>query len=244
VLFTIGSLWGVMIHAIPRARPVDWGAVFAIVGRSYRRDHAEPDQRFVPERPRAVRAETGDRSESALIDSVSAIVARVGFERATTSRIARRAGFTSGAIYARYRAKDELLTHAVDVLLAKRLADDLEANRETYFRTPNVGTATARIVGGYLTPARREWRVFRIEAQLAARHRPHLAATLDRVQEAAIRDYLVALGAKTDDERRALDGVARFAQVVPLGLAFVDLVVPGTAGTDWRSVFVPLLAPV
>ncbi len=153
VLFTLGSLWGALIHAIPRAHPVDWPEVLAIVGQSYARPYDVPTSRFTPERTGAVRAETGDRSESALIDSVSTIVGRVGFERATTSRIARRAGFTSGAIYARYRAKDELLTRAVDVLLAKRLADDLAANQGTYFRAPNLGAATAQIVGGYLTAA-------------------------------------------------------------------------------------------
>jgi AcrR family transcriptional regulator len=243
VLFTLGSLWGVLIHTIPRAHPVDWPAVLAVVGQSFAKPYTDPASRFTPERTSGVRAETGDRSESALIDSVSTIAARVGFERATTSRIARRAGFTSGAIYARYRAKDELLTHAVDVLLAKRLSDDLAANQETYFRAPNLGAATARIVGGYLTPARREWRHFRIEAQLASRHRPNLSATLDRIQEDAIKEYLIALGANSEAEQRALDGLARFAQVVPLGLAFVDLVARGIAGVDWRSIFVPLLAP-
>ncbi len=90
---------------------------------------------------------------------------------------------------------------------------------------------------------RREWRTFRIEAQLAARHRPELAAALDQVQEAAIYAYLEALGARTADEHRALDAFGRFAQLIPLGLAFVDLVTPGVAGTDWRAIFVPLLAP-
>jgi TetR/AcrR family transcriptional repressor of uid operon len=243
VLFTLGSLWGVLLHALPRARRTDWPTVFERLGRSYLQPYDEPDTRLEPERTDAVRAETGDDSESALIDSVSIIVARVGFERATTSRIARRAGFTSGAIYARYKTKDELLAHAVDVLLAKRFADDLVTNRDTYFKEPDVGAATARIFGGYLAPARREWRLFRIEAQLASRHRPQLAATLDRVQERAIRDYLDALGARTAGERRVLDGLARFAQLIPLGLAFVDLVAPASAGTDWRYVLVPLLAP-
>src|SRR5438034_3667694 len=45
------------------------------------------------------------RSEDALIDAVAAIIARVGLERATASRIARRAGLTSGAIYGRYKTQ-------------------------------------------------------------------------------------------------------------------------------------------
>ncbi len=243
VVFTLGSLWGVLLHAIPRRRPTDWEVVLAGVGASYRLPYTEASSRFVPEPVSAVRAETGDASQSALIDSVLAITARVGFARATTSRIARRAGLTSGAIYARYTSKDELLAHAVEVLLAKRLADDLAGNRTTYFEEPDLGASTARIVGGYLGPARRDWRIFRIEAQLASRHHPQLAGTLDLVQEEAIFAYLEALGAHTPEEKRQLDALARYAQLTPLGLAFVDLVAPGIPITDWRRVFVPLLSP-
>jgi AcrR family transcriptional regulator len=240
VLFTIGSLWGVLLHAIPRARPADWERVFTDVGRSYTRRQDPLVTRFVPEPAGPVRASVGDGSQNALIDSVLAITARVGFDRATASRIARRANLTSGAIYARYETKEELLAHAIEALLAQRLADDLEAN--TYlFTAPDVGAATAAVVGGYLNPARRDWRIFRVEAQIAARHHPPIAAVLDRVQEAAIRAYLDALGARNDEERLLLDGVARFAQLVPLGLAFADLVTPGVPATDWRYVFVPLL---
>jgi AcrR family transcriptional regulator len=244
VLFTIGSLWGVLLHAIPRARPAHWEQVFTDVGRSYVREQEAFPTRFVPEPAGSVRANVGDPSQDALIDSVLAITARVGFERATASRISRRANLTSGAIYTRYQTKDELLAHAIEVLLAQRFADDLEAN--TYlFTAPDVGAATARVVGGYLSPARRDWRIFRVEAQIAARHHPPIAAILDRVQEDAIRAYLDALGARNDEERLLLDGVARFAQLVPLGLAFADLVAPGIPGTDGRHVLVPLLtAPV
>ena len=242
IIFTIGSLWGALLHSIPRPRPADWEALFAGVGRSYARPFAAPTTRFVAEPAGPVRADIGDPSHNALIDSVLAITARVGFERATASRIARRANLTSGAIYARYETKDELLAHAIEVLLAQRFADDLEAN--TYlFTAPDVGRATASVIGGYLSPARRDWRIFRVEAQIAARHHPAIAETLDRVQEAAIHAYLEALGAHTPEEKLVLDGIARFAQLTPLGLAFADLVTAGLPGTDWRQIFVPLLAP-
>ena len=242
VVFTVGSLWGVLLHTLPHHRDLDWQPMLAAVARSYAQPYRLPGERFAPDRVGAVRADTGDSSQSALIDSVSAITARVGFERATASRIARRAGLTPGAIYARYRTKDELLVQAVEVLLAQRFTDDLETNSPR-FSAPDVGTATARIVGGYLSAPRRDWRIFRVEAQLASRHRPQLAATLDRVQEDAIRLYLDAIGARTDEDRRALDTLARFAQLIPLGLAFADLVAPGVTATDWRYVLVPLLSP-
>ncbi len=244
VVFTLGSLWGVLLHAIPRRRPADWEVVLAGVGASYQLPYTEASSRFVPEPAGAVRAETGDTSQSALIDSVLAITARVGFARALR-RHGSRAGPRSRRARStpRYTSKDELLAHAVEVLLAKRLADDLTRNRSTYFEEPDLGASTARIVGGYLGPARRDWRIFRIEAQLASRHHPQLAETLDRVQEEAIFAYLEALGARTPEEKRQLDALARFAQLTPLGLAFVDLVAPGVAATDWRRVFVPLLSP-
>ena len=81
----------------PTGRQVRAGR--AVVRAALRRTTAD---RFVPETTGAVRADVGDAAQNALIDSVSAIIARVGFERATSSRIARRAGLTSGAIYGRY----------------------------------------------------------------------------------------------------------------------------------------------
>jgi len=111
------------------------------------------------------------------------------------------------------------------------------------FAAPDVGGATAGVIGGYLSPPRRDWRIFRVEAQLASRRHPEIATTLDRVQEVAIVAYLEALGAHTAEEQQALDGIARFAQLIPLGLAFVDLVAAGIPGIDWRTIFVPLLAP-
>ena len=66
---------------------------------------------------------------------------------------------------------------------------------------------------------------------------------MDRIQEAAIREYLDVLGAQNDKERRELDMVARFAQVIPLGLAFVDLVDPAIPAIDWRLVLGPFLSP-
>src|SRR5205085_11819387 len=103
-----------------------------------------------------------------------------------------------------------LLDHAIDTLLARRLSDDLGFIEETLVAA-DPGGMTSRIVAAYLSPPRREWRRFRIEAHLAARIHPQVATTLDRVQEAAKREYLDALGARTPKERRELDIIARTA---------------------------------
>jgi len=241
VLFAMGSVAGMLLNAIPSSRAGDWEPSLTRIARSFARDYQPSGSRFVPERAGVVRSALGDVHQDALVDAVATIAARVGFERATASRIARRANLTSGAIYARYHCKDDLLTEAVEVLLAQRFAGDLAVNLSLR-RSPDVGAATASMIGGYLGAPLREWRIFRVEAQLASRYRPDLAASLDRIQETAIAATVEALGWKSAAEREALDAVVRFAQIVPLGLAFVDIVAPGSTNVDWRSVFVPLLA--
>ena len=154
----------------------------------------------------------------------------------------RRANLTSGAIYGRYSTKEDLLDQAIITLLANRFTDDLMANSYT-FTAADPGSATASIVGGYLSQPREQWRRFRIETQLAARHHRRIAATVHHVQEEALREYLEALGARTPEAQEALDILGRFVHLTPIGLAFVDLVLPGLQAIDWRAVLQPLLSP-
>jgi AcrR family transcriptional regulator len=240
VLFAVGSVAGLLLHGIPGARRANWEPTLASIAESFARTYAPSGTRFTPARFRAVRSTLGDPHQDALIDAVAAIAARVGFERATASRIARRANLTSGAIYARYDTKDDLLTEAVEVLLAQRFADDLADNAHL-LETPDAGTAAASIIGGYLGAQRRDWRIFRVEAQLASRYRPELAAALDRVQEFGIRAHVDVLRASSRASDEVVDGMARFNHAMPLGLAFVDIALPGASSVDWRSIFVPLV---
>ena len=240
VLFAVGSVTGMLLHAIPGTRRTDWEPALSSLAQSFARPYETPSSRFTAVRFGPVRSTLGDPHQDALIDAVAAITARVGFERATASRIARRANLTSGAIYARYHTKDELLTDAVEVLLAQRFANDLADNAYLIDAT-DPGTAAASVIGGYLGRPRRDWRIFRVEAQLAARYRPELAAALDRVQEAGIRANVDALRAGSHAPADVLERMARLNHAMPLGLAFVDIALPAGGSVDWRSIFVPLL---
>jgi AcrR family transcriptional regulator len=242
VVYTLATVWGILLHRGPGNRRLNWSPTLHDLRRSFARPYDLPRNRLAAGDALVVRSQTDDAVEDALIDAVAAIVSRVGLERATASRIARRAGLTSGAIYGRYETKDDLLEHAIDTLLARRLSDDLGFIEETLV-AGDPGAVTSKIIAGYLSPPRREWRRFRIEAHLAARIHPQVAATLDRVQEAAKRQYLDTLGARTPKERRALDLLARAAQLTPVGLAFADLVIPEVPSIDWRLVLCPLLTP-
>jgi AcrR family transcriptional regulator len=241
VLFTLGTVWGILLHIAPSRRALDWRPVMARLQWSFAQPYDAPSNRFVADRVQEVRANTGDRVQDALTDAVAAVIARVGLERATVSRISRRANLTSGTIYGRFATKEHLLDEAIVTLLAQRFSDDLLSSNSAFIA--DAGNAAARIVGGYMSEPRQQWRRFRIETQLAARHHPRIAATLDQVQEGGVREYLEILGAQTPDEQRFFDILARFAQLVPIGLALVDLVTPGLPKTDWRPVLQPLFSP-
>jgi AcrR family transcriptional regulator len=243
VLFAAGSVAGMLLYSIPSSRPTEFEPTLSAIAHALSRAYDAPESRFVPARIGEVHSSLGDAHQDALIDAVAAITARVGFERATASRIARRANLTSGAIYARYQTKDELLTQAVEVLLAGRVAEDLAANAHL-FTASDAGTTIASVVAGYLGARRRDWRIFRVEAQFAARYRPDLATRLNRVQEANLQGTRDALRARTVAEEAVLDSVARFVNAMALGLTFVDIVLPGGASVDWRPVFVPLIGLV
>jgi AcrR family transcriptional regulator len=242
VIYALATVWGVLLHTTPGHRRLDWRPLFARIRWSYAQPYAEPAKRLVVPELEAVHAQTGDPVHDALLDAVAAIVARVGLERATGSRIARRAGLTHGAIYARYETKEALLEHAIAVLQSRRFTDDMQA-LDAVLAARDPGVATAQLVGGYLGSSRRDWRRFRVEAHLAARAHPGAAATLDRVQEEARDAYLDAIGARTPRERRELDLLARSAQVMPIGLAFADLLVPDVPAIDWRLVLCPMMSP-
>jgi AcrR family transcriptional regulator len=242
VLMTLGTIWGVLLHVIPGREELDWEPVLSRMAWSFRQPSAAPVGELVPDPVGPVRAVTDDAAHTVLVESVAAVVARVGLDRATASRIARRAGVTPGAIYARYDTKEHLVESAVDIMLARRLEDDVTEHSYT-FTDPDPGLATARIIAGYLSPARREWRQFRVETRVASRRYPTLAATLLRVQNNGIRVYLDALGARTAEERAVLDLLARFVMLTPLGLNFADTVLADVPATDWRFVTQSLLSP-
>ena len=239
VLFAAGSVAGMLLYSIPRTESIDAEPVLTVIAQGFARAYDPPETRFAPARIGQERSALGDPHQDALIDAVAAIAARVGFERATASRIARRACLTSGAIYARYASKDELLTEAVELLLARRFSDALLANTHL-FTALDAGTATASLVAGLLGAARREWRIFRVEAQLASRYRPELATTLDRVQKSGMAASVDVLRATTGGDEDAMERTAHFMQAMALGLVFVDIALPGGASVDWRPVFVPL----
>ncbi len=76
------------------------------------------------------RPDVGDPTTTErLLEAAIATFADKGFERAGVAEIARRAGFTTGAIYSRWTGKQEMLLDAVDLAMSAHLAELLAGGR-------------------------------------------------------------------------------------------------------------------
>ena len=63
----------------------------------------------------------GDPTRDRLLTAAAEVFAEKGYDGAGVQEIARRAGFTTGAIYGRFRGKAELLLAAIEAQLARRV---------------------------------------------------------------------------------------------------------------------------
>jgi len=230
VLSTVGFYWGAALYGLPGARSHDWDQVlrrFAPALAAHG-DRPRSTGRVRPARMIDPVAETGEPLRDALIDATAEVIARSGVERATVSRIARRAGMTDGAVYTRYATKGDLVADAVDVLLARVVAADADAVARA-LEGRDLVDALASIGAGGLSPSRQRWRHFRLEAFLASRHLPQVRLLLRRRNAANAAGYRALLG---DDA----EPFGAAGQAWPLGMSAVQLYVDDLASVDLRRV--------
>jgi AcrR family transcriptional regulator len=73
------------------------------------------------------RSERKQRTREALLDAAVRVVARRGYERATLAEIAAEAGHTTGAVYASFDGKEDLLLAALEAEIARHIREVGEA---------------------------------------------------------------------------------------------------------------------
>jgi AcrR family transcriptional regulator len=119
-------------------------------------------------RGRPVNAD-GEETRERLLDAAATTCAETGFDGATMSEIARRAGVTPAAIYNYYESREDLLYAA-----GRR---GLE--RVTEVVPPGAGTDAAQLIAtAYLRPDLAQTRRLLAELHLASHRDPSLAALL------------------------------------------------------------------
>jgi AcrR family transcriptional regulator len=162
-------------------------------------------------------ASPGDRTRDRLVAAAATVFAEKGYDRATVQEIARRAGFTTGAIYGRFQGKAELLLAAIEAQ-----SDDEFDQLFAEHRFEGKATDILTTVGSHLvTDEFDSGQALLFEAFVAARRDPEVAVMLRRVveQRSEALTELVDEAKGTGGIDPALDtlSIVRFCHAVGLG---------------------------
>ena len=170
-----------------------------------------------------------------LIDAAVAVFAEKGYAGAGVAQIARHAGLTTGAIYSRYSGKAELMIDALDVHMAEHL-EAILSNAS--------GSATdvlSQLGSHLLEPGHESADGLFIEAVVAARREPELAAMLERRMADERSRVAKLIGeAKADgvfDPALDTSTVVTFIQSIGLGFSILrTLQFPMPDADEWHTV--------
>lgn len=118
-----------------------------------------------------------DDIDASLFEAVQAVIASVGVDKATISRIARRAAINPASIYMRYEDKEVMLERAIQVVYMNstlRNADMLARLAESY----QTDSAAAALMRASAADSNRQIRLLRLEVTHAAAHHEYLGRVM------------------------------------------------------------------
>lgn len=223
VAFT--TIMGAALYSFVEPKLEDWNLVLAIIasaiGRTSTADAGLPPAIGDDLPDIEVSPGTGEPLRDALIIATANVIGRAGYERATVSRIGRRAKLTGGAVYTRYETKDELIIDTLDTLLTDAMADTSKLTEQSV-RSGAFGELIGKIYSLGVVETRRPWRQFRLETYVAARTRKEPRAALRRVHSAALLRYHSMLSDRSNMSDAVIRLVARGGQSIPLGLSLLE----------------------
>jgi AcrR family transcriptional regulator len=132
-----------------------------------------------------------DDIDASLFEAVEAVIASVGVDKATISRIARKAGINPASIYMRYEDKEVMLERAVQVVYLNstlRNADMLGRLAQNY----QSNSAASALMRASAADSNRQQRLLRLEVLHSAAHHEYLLRCMRTLYEGAIaRDVIV-----------------------------------------------------
>ena len=158
----------------------------------------------------------GDPTRDRLLAAAAEVFAEKGYDGAGVQDIARRAGFTTGAIYGRFRGKADLLLAAMEANTHDEF-EELFAEHRFEGRVTDILTT----VGSHLvTEDFDSGQALLLEAFVAGRRDPEVAAMLRRaIDEQALLTAFVEEAKSTGAIDPGLDtlSIVRFCHAVALG---------------------------
>jgi AcrR family transcriptional regulator len=240
VLSQLSLVWGIALLSLPGTLPpFEWWRVLSgTIGLGH--EDVQPVGTIEPvdlsPPPPAIDPGSG---RLVLLGAAGQVMARSGVERATLSRIARLAGYSTGVIYEYFSSKDDLVNGWVEAFLDRLYSTTAET--EGSLLSAGLFTADAgRVLAGFTRPEARRLQRLKVELYVAAAHHPAIAESLGEVfgrHTAEVEARYLAAG-MGPDEAAVAPGAS---QVVTHGIALVESVAWPVQDVDWRFFAEPLL---
>lgn len=179
-------------------------------------------------------------SRERVLDAGALEFGEQGFEAARISEIARRSGLSTGAIFSRWRSKQELFLAVVEQRGARGTeAASARADLSTLEKLALLG-------GGLLSSVTDEVRNLMLEACVVARRDPSLSSDIAQAfdGEAAVLADVIAHGKTTGevDDALSTEAIVLACQSLGLGVRLAAAVEPRSAGRPTPEQWNELLA--
>jgi AcrR family transcriptional regulator len=177
---------------------------------------------------------TAEETRERLLDAAAQVFELKGYDGATVSLIAQEAGVTTGAIYAHYGSKAELLAAALKAHRERATAALFPPGRRAD------ATTVLTTLGKRLATRNAHDSALLVEALLAARRDPELADILAAAfaERESVMTALVARAEHTGELRQDVSApaAARFTLMLGLGAAIAaSLGLPPVDRADWST---------
>jgi AcrR family transcriptional regulator len=240
VLGQLALAWGIGLVSLPATGPELgwWMALVGSVGLAHDRTRLRKAGAPVPVVPPT--PATGEPVRDVVLEAAASVVSRTGFERATVSRIARRAGYSTGVIYEYYDRKDDMIAELVEVLLDQLYTSIAERDGEL-IAEGRLAELSGSLLAAYVQPEARALQRLKVELYLAAAHQPAIAEALGHVlvhHSSTVQSRLEASGLSPEEASLA----PAAGRAIDHGIALVEATAGPLVDVDWRYYIQPLVS--
>ena len=180
-----------------------------------------------------------DELRHRLLQAAAAVFARQGYDGTKIMDVVREAGLSTGAVYGRFRSKNDLLREAI----VSRSADAARLGAEDVERVADLITAGVSRTRAPLTDAE----ALRLEAYVTARREPEVAAGLAEAHR-IWRDAIAPLVAAAQRDGTVADDVDHEAVLFLVRLLHLGLLLHRASGLPapdddaWQALVARLVA--
>lgn len=175
--------------------------------------------------------DTGDVILDEFVTAVMKVVARVGFEKTSSQRVARAAGHSFSSVYAHVQSKDDLMMFAIGATIDQIVTVGDQAfiglQGEEYL------DGVVALANGLVSDTNRTMRQLRAETLVAASHHPQLGDVIRDSFRSSLDLVANLLGT---DEPAVIGPVIAFwhlTRAAGMGLTVLSLNTSTLPGTNW-----------